>query len=63
MADITDIEHGGPSQTRRDFVVLAASAIAGVGAVVTAWPFIDSLYPAAVTFAAGAPFVVDLSAV
>jgi ubiquinol-cytochrome c reductase iron-sulfur subunit len=63
MADITDIEHGGPSQTRRDFVVLAASAIAGVGAVVTAWPIIDSLNPAQDTIAAGAPVDVDLTPV
>ena len=64
MADITDIEQHEPSHgTRRDFVVLAASAIAAVGAAVTVWPFIDSLNPAQDTIAAGAPVDIDLSPV
>ncbi len=32
---------------RRDFITLAASATAGIGAVSAAWPFIDSMNPAA----------------
>jgi len=32
--------------TRRDFLVLSATAMAGVGAAVCAWPFIDSMNPA-----------------
>jgi len=33
--------------TRRDFIVLAATALSGVGAVATAWPFINSMNPSA----------------
>lgn len=33
--------------TRRDFMVLAGSAMAGVGACSVAWPFINSMNPAA----------------
>ena len=33
--------------TRRDFMVLTASAIAGIGAVSALWPFVDSLNPSA----------------
>lgn len=32
--------------TRRDFIVLAAGATAGVGAAVAAWPFVTSMNPA-----------------
>lgn len=32
--------------TRRDFIVLSAGTVAGVGASVAAWPFIDSMNPA-----------------
>lgn len=41
-------EHNIPEgQTRRDFIVLTASALAGVGAVSFAWPAINSLNPSA----------------
>jgi ubiquinol-cytochrome c reductase iron-sulfur subunit len=65
MTDITQGGHGpgGHDKDRRDFLVLAASALAGVGAIVTAWPFIDTLNPAADTIAAGAPVDIDLSPV
>lgn len=33
--------------TKRDFIVLTASAVAGVGAASFAWPLIDSLNPSA----------------
>ncbi len=33
--------------TRRDFMVLAGSAMAGVGAASVAWPFVHSMNPAA----------------
>src|SRR5262249_23042619 len=33
--------------TRRDFMVLTASALAGVGACAVAWPFVDSMNPSA----------------
>lgn len=38
-------EHEG--ETRRDFIVLSATAMAGVGAAATLWPFISSMNPAA----------------
>lgn len=34
-------------ETRRDFIVLSASAIAGVGAASFVWPLVDSLNPSA----------------
>jgi ubiquinol-cytochrome c reductase iron-sulfur subunit len=33
--------------TRRDFIVLGASALAGIGAASFAWPLVDSLNPSA----------------
>ena len=47
--------------TRRDFLQLAATALAGVGATVAVWPLIDSMNAAKDTLAAGAPLDVDLS--
>ena len=41
--------HGDP--TRRDFLMVASGALAGIGAVATAWPFINNLNPAADTLA------------
>lgn len=43
------VHQGAPQagQTRRDFIVVTASATAGVGAASAAWPFINSLNPAA----------------
>jgi len=38
-------------ENRRDFMVLTASAVGGVGAAVAAWPLVDSLNPAADTLA------------
>src|SRR5271169_901903 len=46
--------------TRRDFMVLTASALAGVGACAVAWPFIDSMNPAADVLALSS-IEVDLS--
>lgn len=51
-------EEGG--ETRRDFLYLTAGAMGAVGAGVFAWPFIDSLNPAADTLAL-ATIDVDLS--
>jgi ubiquinol-cytochrome c reductase iron-sulfur subunit len=44
---------GGSAEggTRRDFLTLTAGAMGGVGATIFAWPFIDSLNPAADTLA------------
>jgi len=38
-------------ETRRDFLLIATSAVAAVGAGLAAWPFIDSMNPAADTLA------------
>jgi ubiquinol-cytochrome c reductase iron-sulfur subunit len=46
--------------TRRDFLFVATGAAAGVGTVLTAWPFISQMNPDASTIAAGAPIEVDL---
>ncbi|MEJ0047290.1 MAG: ubiquinol-cytochrome c reductase iron-sulfur subunit [Rhodospirillales bacterium] len=54
--------HGeGEGGTRRDFLTLVALAGAAVGAGAIAWPFIDSMLPAADTLAAGEPIDVDIS--
>ena len=34
-----------PDTERRDFLYIATAAVGGVGAVVTAWPFIDQMNP------------------
>ena len=47
--------------TRRDFLVLVASAMGAVGAAGVAWPLINSMNPARDTLAAGAPVDVDIS--
>lgn len=44
---VTDTQTTEEGKTRRDFMVLTASALAGVGAAAAAWPFIDSLNPSA----------------
>lgn len=49
-------------QTRRDFIVLTASAMAGVGALSFAWPLVDSLNPSADVLAL-ASTEVDISSV
>lgn len=43
--------HAHDGTTRRDFLTIAATAIAGLGAAVTLWPFIDSMNPAQDTLA------------
>jgi len=40
-----------PGETRRDFLLLTAGAIGGVGLAATIWPFIDTLNPARDTLA------------
>ncbi|HVM80943.1 MAG TPA: ubiquinol-cytochrome c reductase iron-sulfur subunit [Stellaceae bacterium] len=55
--------HGGGEGTRRDFLVLTASALGAVGTAAVAWPLIASMNPAADTLAAGAPIDVDISKV
>jgi len=48
--------------TRRDFIVLTASAVAGVGTVAATWPLIDSLNPSADVLAM-ATVEVDISSI
>lgn len=43
--------HDDMLQGRRDFLFLTAGAMGAVGAGVTAWPFVDSMNPAADTLA------------
>jgi ubiquinol-cytochrome c reductase iron-sulfur subunit len=49
---LPNAEHApAEGKTRRDFIVLTAQAMAAVGAATVAWPFIDSMNPAADTLA------------
>jgi len=54
--------HSAGEHSRRDFIVVAAQAFAGVGAAVTLWPFIQQMNPDAST-QAQASTEVDLSPV
>lgn len=49
QADTTSghAHEGAEGATRRDFLVLTATAMGGVGAAAVAWPFIDSMNPSA----------------
>lgn len=62
MADAAKVKSGsdGEETTRRDFLYISAAAMGAVGAGSVAWPFIDSLNPAADTLAL-ASIEVDLS--
>ncbi len=55
--------HAHEGETRRDFLSIAATAIAGIGAACAVWPLIDSMNPAKDTLAAGAPIDIDVSGV
>src|SRR5215470_8218674 len=57
---MTDAAHDG-GDTRRDFLILAASAMGAVGVGGVAVPFISSMEPARDTLAAGAPVDIDIS--
>ncbi len=52
---------GSHEGTRRDFLVLAASALGAVGVGAVAVPLISSMNPARDTLAAGAPVDIDIS--
>jgi len=56
----SDTPSSVPEPTRRDFIVLTASAMGGVGATAVAWPLINSMNPAADTLAL-ASIEVDLA--
>src|SRR5215208_4760435 len=53
MADTAHahITEGHESGTRRDFLLLTAGALGGVGAMISIWPFIDTMNPARDTLA------------
>src|ERR1700745_3225298 len=53
MADVTQppVTAGHAGETRGRVLILTAAALGGVGAVITAWPFVDSLNPAKDTLA------------
>src|ERR1700748_3179064 len=48
MADLAQHNASGAhtGETRRDFLILTATAIGAVGVAATIWPFVDSLNPA-----------------
>ena len=56
------MSHSAEAQNRRDFIVIAAQAFAGVGAALALWPFIHQMNPDASTQAL-ASTEVDLSPV
>jgi ubiquinol-cytochrome c reductase iron-sulfur subunit len=48
LSDHTNSHHNAPdNETRRDFIVLTASALGAVGAAAFAWPIITSMNPSA----------------
>src|SRR3954462_7972517 len=53
MVDLaqSQVPPGHDGGTRRDFLILTAGALAGIGAPSAIWPFIDSLNPARDTLA------------
>ena len=53
--------HSSDGTTRRDFLNIAATALAVVGAGIAVWPFVSSMNPSADVLAAGAPIDVDVS--
>ena len=53
---MTAVEH-----TRRDFLYIATSAVAAVGAAAAVWPLVAQMNPDGSTIAAGAPIDVDLA--
>jgi ubiquinol-cytochrome c reductase iron-sulfur subunit len=64
MTDLaqSQVPPGHDGSTRRDFLILTAGAMAGIGAAVAIWPFVDSLNPARDTLALSTTEV-DLSPV
>lgn len=56
-------EGGAEPVRRRDFLYIATGAVAGVGTLLAAWPFLDQMEPSSGVLAAGSPITVDLSTV
>jgi len=61
-AKAQDAGAGGDNETRRDFLLLTTGVVGTVGAALSAWPFIDSMNPAADVLALST-IEVDLSPV
>jgi len=59
--DNADATSGGVNSNRRYFLIQATSAVAAVGAVGAAWPFVKYWTPSAKARAAGAPVKIDFS--
>jgi ubiquinol-cytochrome c reductase iron-sulfur subunit len=59
VANVTTMSSAEPN--RRDFLFIATSAVAAVGAVGALWPLVAQMNPDASTIAAGAPIEVDLT--
>lgn len=59
--DNNDATTGGVNTGRRYFLIQATSAVAAVGAVGAAWPFVKYWTPSAKARAAGAPVKIDFS--
>src|SRR5437762_11871092 len=53
MVDLaqSQVPSGHDGGTRRDFLILTAGALGGIGAACAIWPFVDSLNPARDTLA------------
>jgi ubiquinol-cytochrome c reductase iron-sulfur subunit len=62
VAEATADAHDGTEATRRDFIYIAAGAVAAVGTAATIWPFVSQMNPAADTRAMSTTEV-DLTAV
>ncbi len=58
----SEVGHGDDGVRRRDFIYVATGAFAGVGAAVTAWPFINQMNPSADVLAL-ASVEVDISSI
>ena len=53
MTDVNSNADDGQEPSRRDFIYIATIGTVGMGGVLTLWPFIDQMNPAADTLAAG----------
>jgi len=61
VTTMSSAESSPTEPTRRDYLFIATSAVAAVGAAGALWPLIAQMNPDASTIAAGAPIEVDLA--
>jgi ubiquinol-cytochrome c reductase iron-sulfur subunit len=60
--DVADDAPPSPTEIkRRDFLFIATGAVTGVGVALSAWPFIDQMWPSPNAFAASSPITIDVS--